>query len=111
MNDTQVNELEGIREKILNDVAPLAGENEDLDPAQRVELLMISAEAAEDPVPLISKAYEVAKTIENVGERANVLMDILNSVELFLTAPEEAAQIPLPATIPQLQNHLQPKRP
>lgn len=88
MNDTQLNELEGIRNKILNDVAPLASDNEDLEPAQRVELLMITAEAAEDPVPLVTKAYEIAKTIENVNQRANVLMDVLNSVELLLSVPE-----------------------
>ncbi len=91
MTQEQLQQLEELRSKILNEVAPLATDSEDLEPAQRVELLMISAESAEDPVPLVSKAYEIANKIEDKRERADVLLDILNSVETLLVEPDQSA--------------------
>lgn len=88
MKDEQIQKLEELRAKIINEVAPLGVDSEDLPPSQRVELLMISAETAEDPVPLVAKAHEVAQAIEDVRERADVLMDLLGSIEVLLTVPD-----------------------
>ena len=37
MTQEQLQQLEELRSKILNEVAPLATDSEDLEPAQRVE--------------------------------------------------------------------------
>lgn len=88
MKDEQIQKLEELRAAIINEVAPLGNDSEDLPPSQRVELLMISAETAEDPVPLVAKAHEIAQNIENVRERADVLMDLLGSIEALLIVPD-----------------------
>jgi len=77
MNKDQLIQL---REKILNDVTPLVIENAQ-DGLDRFELLIRVIRAGNSSSELYSRTYESAKSIENVSDRLEALLTLLDEVD------------------------------
>lgn len=74
------NTLLALREQILGDIVPLVLESTD-DGADRFGLLLRIIQAGNASGDIYQRAYESAKKIENVDDRLEALLSILDEID------------------------------
>lgn len=83
MNEEKLNKLTALRDKVMENVSPLA-DNENLSPEQRFTLLMSTASYQNDEA-MLEKAFEAAQQIEAEDAKTAALLDLLDEVELQIS--------------------------
>ncbi|MDR1300759.1 MAG: hypothetical protein LBK50_03580 [Candidatus Nomurabacteria bacterium] len=77
----EVGDLEGIKNKALDELRPLA-ERINLPPAEKFDTLLLMIRTTDDK-GLIKYAHEIAKQIEDKDKQAQALLDIVKEVDFF----------------------------
>lgn len=85
-NDSAIHELIDIKQKALDELAPLIDQL-DLPPEEKFRAIMMVIQASDDQ-DLVKAAYAAAHSIEDTKIRGQALLDIVNEVNYF-TSPHE----------------------
>ena len=81
-------QLEELRQKILESVVPLIIDSADTG-SDKFSLILRLIQSGNADQTMFDRAYKSASTIEDSGERLNALMALLDEVEIDLTRSEE----------------------
>lgn len=96
MQDEARQKLENLRTQVLNELLPLV-EQSTIDPAQKFDLLITLARSTGDP-DRFEQAFQAAKSLESIDDKAGALFDLLDAMEFTGTAkaPQPAPESPEP---------------
>jgi hypothetical protein len=97
MDQDKRQSLIALKTDILRDIVPLVQEG-NFEPLQKFELLLSAARISDDPARY-REAYEVVKQIENIDDKTNAMLDLLDSVEQVTAqtseqSPGQAPSVP-----------------
>ncbi len=76
-----VDDLLGIKQQALNDLAPLVA-HLDQNPEEKFNTLMMMIRASDDHT-LVKDAYDAARAIPDAQQRADALLDVVNEINYF----------------------------
>ena len=84
--DNTPHELIEVKQKALNDLAPLVSQL-DQSPEDKFRTIMMMIQASDDQ-NLVQSAYEAAHDIKDEKVRAQALLDVVNEINYFTQHPE-----------------------
>lgn len=85
-NDTDHDELLGLKQEALQKLSPLVG-HLDQTPEEKFKTTMMMIQASDDKSK-VKEAYEAAQQISDEKARAQALLDVVNEINYFTTKKE-----------------------